>query len=366
MSILSYLICLLLRWNQEASRSLVIITLVVILLLATKLLLDLLGKKALIGQLILVVNLILLVWQFQGNMLPACAVILSVICYELLESKYYYYPLIVAIILSILIMRPSVTMILLTVLLLAIMLITIYLTGKIDAMRDSIDSKSKEITELNNKVNNQKQATRAIEEYARMKERNRIAGRVHDKMGHGISGSILLLEGAMLVMDKDPENAKSTVESAAENLRLSVDEIRETLREERSSRDEMGISNIKTELARLSSDHNHIKTSLKSEGQLDNVSPEIWYCINENIKEAITNLILHSTATTFSIFIGNQDKLLRVEIKDNGKVEKFKVDMGLQNMEERCAMVNGKCYFQGDDSGFRIVMVFKGDLEYDD
>lgn len=42
---------------------------------------------------------------------------------------------------------------------------------------------------------------------------------IHDKIGHTVSGSILQLEAAMLVMNKHPDQPKQTLETAAGSAR---------------------------------------------------------------------------------------------------------------------------------------------------
>ena len=213
------------------------------------------------------------------------------------------------------------------------------------------------------KSTDQKKFVQASEYTTRLRERNRLASRIHDKIGHGITGNILLLEGAAMMIDKDPYKSKETIRKVASNLREDVDDIRASLREEHSSVSKVGLSEIKTELSRLSSEHRNISTEVVTKGDMDNINYAIWFCIHENLKEAVSNVLGHSDATKFEILITNKDKLTRAVIKDNGEVSDFKTDIGLQSMEERCAEIGGRCFFSVE-GGFKIVMTFNDSEEY--
>jgi signal transduction histidine kinase len=53
-----------------------------------------------------------------------------------------------------------------------------------------------------------------------------------------------------------------------------------------------------------------------------------------------------------------------VELADNGGAREdvgspmLTRGVGLQNMEERCALAYGRCFFSSDPEGFRVVMTF--------
>jgi signal transduction histidine kinase len=204
---------------------------------------------------------------------------------------------------------------------------------------------------------------------SKLEERNRLASRIHDEIGHGMSGSILLLEGADAVMDTDPRAARATMRRVIENLRGSTDKIRTVLREERSAAVEVNLARIRAGLATFEADHPHINTGLTIDGDTENVQGQIWSCVMDNMTEAMTNTLKHSDATSFSVSVTSSNKLLTVEFADNGASDTERGDerdfseesqrgMGLQNMEERCALAYGRCFFRRGRSGFRVVMTF--------
>ena len=234
-------------------------------------------------------------------------------------------------------------------------------------------------------LGSQRRMVKSTEHVSRLEERNRLAARIHDEIGHGMSGSILLLEGADLVMDKDPEKARETIRKVTENLRESVEEIRRVLHEERSAGAEINLARIENELTAFETDHPQVRTRLVKEGDMGSVSSAVWACIYENMIEALTNVLKHSAATLFHVSLKNSGGLLHVEFADNGGAQKNarsgtkrtvpgvsdhdtkrtvpgvsegRPGIGLQNMEERAALCYGRCFFRHEPDGFHIVMTF--------
>jgi len=216
-------------------------------------------------------------------------------------------------------------------------------------------------------LGSQRRMVKSSERISRLEERNRLAARIHDEIGHGMSGSVLLLEGAELIMDKEPERARETVRKVTENLRESVEEIRKVLREERSAGAEVSIARIENELNSFQTDHPRIEATLDIEGDITGVSGAVLTCVYENMIEALTNTLIHSDATAFRVRLKNSGGLLRVEFSDNGRkagqigeiqLGEIQPGIGLQNMEERAAMCYGRCFFRHEPEGFFVVMTF--------
>jgi len=127
------------------------------------------------------------------------------------------------------------------------------------------------------------------------------------------------------------------------------------------------------------------------EGDMDRINRTIWTCVYENLLEALINMLKHSGSTCFRVHISAGSHLLRAEFADNGGIAgtpsaadgpgrrntvgkrnrpkapgkpedaQDKMDhlgIGLQNMEERCALCYGRCFFRNEPDGFHIVMTF--------
>ena len=66
-----------------------------------------------------------------------------------------------------------------------------------------------------------------------LEERTQLSQTLHDKLGHNINGSVYQLEAVKVLMEKDPERARSMIQAVIDQLRTGMDEIRAILRKKR-------------------------------------------------------------------------------------------------------------------------------------
>ncbi|MDR0853679.1 MAG: histidine kinase [Clostridiales Family XIII bacterium] len=262
------------------------------------------------------------------------------------------------------ILRPGLLPLIFTAFLVGMMIYVLSVIRRKNEILENSMRKSQEIDELRKSLLDGRRTAQNMEYTTKLLERNRLASRIHDEVGHGMSGSILLLEGANTVILKDPAKAKETVSKAIGNLRSSVDKIRSVLREERADASASNLSQIEKELLSFGTDHPEIETSLDTAGDMNGIEAQIWLCIKDNLREALTNVLKHSGGSVFRVTIENKNKLLSVGFSDNGRGAAGRLTaasgrgIGLQGMEERTALCYGRIFFEGDESGFRIRMNF--------
>ena len=286
--------------------------------------------------------------------------------------------------LCIAVFQPGFDGILVIALMMGFSIYILRLMDKLEKSEQAADDIAGRAEDMRALLGSQRRMAKSTEHVSRLEERNRLAARIHDEIGHGMSGSILLLEGADMVMDKEPEKARETIRKVTENLRGSVEEIRKVLHEERTAGAEVSLARIENGLAEFETDHPQVRTRLDTEGDMGSVGSAVWACVYENMVEALTNVLKHSAATMFRVSLKNSGALLRVEFADNGGVQKNvrhdtertvtavpgdikrtvpavpwqEGGIGLQNMEERAAMCHGRCFFRHEPDGFHIVMTF--------
>ncbi len=275
-----------------------------------------------------------------------------------IEQNMYYQIIAVAFFLSFFIFAPKKELFALAVVLIVFTMLVRYLLDKLAVSQEINENRKDAISEMEKKLKDLKGLIKTLKYTASVEERNRIAARIHDQIGHGISGSIIMLEAALLVMKDNPGKATENVRKAVGNLREGVDEIRTALREERAGRHLLGINDVILTLEEFKVTYN-INTHLKTSGDLNNISLDMWSCIHDNLKECLTNLLKHSNATEFSLNIEVFKKIIKIEYKDNGKSEEaFEKDMGLEAIEERTVNTRGRCFINKSESGFCVTNIF--------
>jgi signal transduction histidine kinase len=309
----------------------------------------------------IIINTTLLLTSFLLDMKSLFPFIIILI-FQMVESFAkginFYYMLMGSTALAMVIINTKADVLMYTGLLVIIMIYTKIIRDKAEINKIIILEQKDELARLNQKLLDNNRLVKTLQYTAALEERNRLAIRLHDKVGHGISGSIILLEASRLMFDTNMEKAKDGIDKAILNLRDGVDDIRLALREERPIRSELGLSELHTILEKFRVTHN-IVTSMHHSGNLSLIGMDIWQCIYENLEETLTNLLKHSNATKFKLSIHVFNKVIKVEYQDNGKSEtKFVKGLGLEAIEERAIKCGGRCFIEKMENEFRITNIF--------
>ncbi|MDR1421448.1 MAG: histidine kinase [Coriobacteriales bacterium] len=351
-------------------------------LLTTKLLLCLLKAPLWSAQIALLVAVVCAFVLCRDGFLPLATLLIFELACGRGEIRIAAYLSLVATVLLAIIFPQRLSALATTMAVLPVAVFGAYLLAQLAQVRRELTIRDAQLQLSEAKLSSQRGIITTIEAKGRAAERNRLATRIHDQVGHGMTGSILLLEAALLQLKRDPETARASIERATENLRDSVDTIRHELREERVGHVPTGPSQIRAVLDEFEINHPQVTSSLALEGALDQVSQAIWICLHDNLQETLTNVLRHSVATRFTVQISLRKQLLTVDFSDNGSGEQgvapvragqgeasrtragqeeeriIKQGMGLAGIEERCAFVGGRVFFAHRAQGFTTRMTF--------
>ncbi|MEI4771574.1 sensor histidine kinase [Psychrobacillus sp. FJAT-51614] len=183
-------------------------------------------------------------------------------------------------------------------------------------------------------------AQKRISQYIIIEERERIARDLHDTLGQKLSLIGLKSDLASRLIEKNPDAAKSEINDINQTARSVLKEVRELVTNMRGTKLEEELFRVKQILlaaqidCKVSGTPELVKTPLLVENVLS-------MCL----KEAITNVVKHSNATSCSISIKQSAKETLLKIHDNGTglvVEKdWSRGHGLRGIKERLEFVNG-------------------------
>ena len=192
---------------------------------------------------------------------------------------------------------------------------------------------------------------------AQLSERNRIAREIHDNVGHTLSRAILQM-GALLAIHKEEpihselEGVRATLDDAMNSIRSSVHDLHD---------DSIDVKGSILQLA----DSLNGKYNVHMDIDIGDETPRtIKYAIIGITKEAVSNIIKHSTNSDVDIRLNEHPSMYQLIIYDynaNGKSEKSDTSklsgsepgMGLENIRGRVEAVNGKLNIT-TDNGFKI------------
>ncbi len=189
-----------------------------------------------------------------------------------------------------------------------------------------------------------------------LEEKTRLSQTLHDKLGHNINGSVYQLEAVKLLMEKEPEKARSMTQAVIDQLRDGMDEIRAILRKERPEKYKLALIQLR-ELCE-SCNEKGVEALLVTEGDLSKVPENYLEIVLDNAYEAVSNSLKYAKCTKIEIKLYVMNRILRCSISDNGTgCRTFKDGMGIAGMRRRMREVNGILDFE-TEMGFTINMLF--------
>ncbi len=186
------------------------------------------------------------------------------------------------------------------------------------------------------------------------KERQRIAMELHDTTLQNLAHMGHKIELASLYMEKDVLQAKLELATVSKNLKIVIEEIRNTIFDLRPmSFDDLG---LKESFENLFTKLKESNTSFDFEVKVDNIICDnnlILMTIFRVVQEACSNTIKHSEGNIIKIIIEQKGNNCKIMIRDNGMG--FVVDeitekndnrhFGIAVMKERVKLLGGDILF---------------------
>ncbi|CUO84179.1 two-component sensor histidine kinase [Clostridium sp. NSJ-49] len=218
------------------------------------------------------------------------------------------------------------------------------------------EQRRKEIYKLQSRLKEEQNFKEQFLYTMQLEERNKLSGKLHDRIGHTISGTLLQLEAIKLTIDNNKEQGKKLLDMSIDNLRKGMNDIRMILREIRPQQEELGINRIKLILEEKTK-NTRFKYSIRHSGDLEKISASNWIIFVQAVKELSTNSIKYSKGTEIDVNITILNKIIKLEVRDNGIGSmEVKKGIGLSNLEEKIAEINGQLIVDGTD-GFSVILI---------
>lgn len=194
-----------------------------------------------------------------------------------------------------------------------------------------------------------------IEELTIAKERNRVAGEIHDTLGHNLVALNMNLDVAGKIMDKDIEKtkeilnkSKSLAKESMESLRTAVYALKEENPRLLAEKLEEIINNIQST--------GSVEVILNQDEEVETLPLQYKNIIYNSIKEALTNSIKHGNSDKIGIDIKLDEEGVSISIQDNGMgCSKLIKGNGLLGIESRVKELNGKVDYHSElEQGFKM------------
>ncbi len=181
---------------------------------------------------------------------------------------------------------------------------------------------------------------------ARLDERERLAGELHDSVGHSLLASSIQLRNAQALWDGDGAGAKRSVELASRAVDEALVDTRIAVDTMRSRAEPFSLAAALPDLIdRMASPA--LRVELAVDGPVDAVGQLAQITLYRVAQEALTNVVRHAEASvaTVSYSVGPVEASLT--IADDGRgydVDAKSVSLGLRGLQERVERIAGRLH----------------------
>ncbi|MCZ8520946.1 MULTISPECIES: sensor histidine kinase [Paenibacillus] len=183
------------------------------------------------------------------------------------------------------------------------------------------------------------EANRRIAELVIQEERQRISRDLHDTLGQKLSLIGLKSELADKLVGQQPEKAQLQMKEVQSVARSTLKEVQELVSKMRGTTVQEEVAHVRRILGAAD-----IEFLCDNEASLQEVSPLIQNVLSMCIKEAVTNVVKHSGASSCRLRMERLPAETVVTVEDNGGGARAEWGQGngLIGMKERLDFVNGK------------------------
>lgn len=193
-------------------------------------------------------------------------------------------------------------------------------------------------------------AQEEVEQMAAVAERERIARDLHDVLGHTLAVIALKAELASRLAESDPARATTEIRDVERVSRQALTDVRVAIEgywqrglaaEVHAAFEAMAAAGIAFE-----AECPHLALSARQETALA-----------LTLREAVTNVVRHSGATTCRVQVTSDERSIVLTVKDDGRGGSRQAGHGIDSMRNRVAQVGGRIEIDGRDGTIVTVIV---------
>lgn len=184
-----------------------------------------------------------------------------------------------------------------------------------------------------------------IEELAIARERNRLAGEVHDSVAHTFTGILMQMDLIERLQEQNPEQARAAIGRVRAHASEALTEVRRSVHALRPERlgSAQGIAAIH-QLVLDFGTNTGVKTDWQVEGLPVELTASQELCLFRSVQEGLTNALRHGFATQVWVTTTFRTEAVLLSLDDNGRAPKKATDpgIGLLGLRERAGLLGGE------------------------
>ncbi len=206
-----------------------------------------------------------------------------------------------------------------------------------------------------------REAQAGLADRARAEERNRIAGEMHDVIGHALTVSLLHVSSARLALDDDPAEAKESLAEAERLAQQSLAEVRAAVGLMRTH-DPSAVLPMPGagDVIELVESFRRAGTTIELtvDGELASLGATRGLAVYRIVQESLTNATRHAAGTpvTIRIEVGSGDTTVTVTSAGAPDPEP-REGSGVLGMRERAEALGGRLLAGAWQGGWRVEAV---------
>jgi len=190
-----------------------------------------------------------------------------------------------------------------------------------------------------------------------LEERNRMAGEIHDVLGHSLILVLNVLENSRMLVESDPIKAGFMLDKALNAAQAGLEELRNAFREADAG-NERPTRLLEEDLDQLAEKYRtaNMMITIEVRAQRISILAECYQMVLRICRESLTNALKHGRAGKVNIFVRINREEIEVFVLDNGAgCESFQKGHGIAGMQQRIEKLKGvfSCGSSGE-SGFIV------------
>lgn len=191
------------------------------------------------------------------------------------------------------------------------------------------------------------------EQIAESRERKRLAREIHDTLGHALTGIAAGIDATLVIMDKNPEMAKSQLHLVRQVVSEGIGDVRASLQKLRpGALEQRGLKGALEKMIREFESVTAMTIDLDYQADsldVDKAKEDVCFRL---VQESITNARRHGAATHAAVRFAVDGDWLVITVQDNGRglpQKTITYGYGLTQMEENVSSLHGTLHFDGSD-----------------
>lgn len=175
-----------------------------------------------------------------------------------------------------------------------------------------------------------------------LEERHRITGNIHDTVGHALTATIVQLEAAKRLLDRDPRLAMDKLAASQGLIRRGLEEIRQSVRLLSDDFSSYDLTDAMIGLIRETEQSADARFELRMEPFPESLTPLQKRVLYQALQEGITNALRHGGSTRFLFSINVREPVILFRLESDGiTYEPSSFGFGLKAMSERVSQLGG-------------------------